>query len=300
MQKHANATSRAPGWHKKHYITTIIDFILFLGLSSIGLLNLIFFFVHLSLANLTGIFTGRASLSFTFMAASALVLSTMSIFVAYLALRRKSALERLRNMLAWRIIRIVLSAFAVLFMIVESMMIAASFPKDAPMPPDTIIILGAHVAADGLSATLQSRLEAGLAYAAANPGAAIIVSGGQGLDEPISEAAAMRGFLVANGIDEGRIWMEDESHNTFENLVFTMDILNDKGRFDADDGIPDSSRSYSVTIVTSEFHIFRTAMLAGRVGYDPHFISAPTPFSILPSCYSREFFGVVKSFFVDR
>ena len=281
-----------------------IDLFIFIGISMIGILNLVFFFVHVSPANLSGLFGGRASISFAFMTISAFLLTALSILLAYLALRRKAALKRLRACLPWRIARLVLTGFAVFFITVVIMMVAASFPGAAP-PTGEIAVLGAHVAQEGLSATLQSRLDAALDFAAANPDVTIIVSGGQGLDEPVSEAAAMQSFLLTHGIDESRIVIEENSHNTYENLVYVMEMIQrgdigGAGAASQANSDPASNEPYPITIVTSEFHIFRTAMLAKRAGFEPYFIPAPTPIGILPSSYSREFFGVVKSYFIDR
>ena len=172
------------------------------------------------------------------------------------------------------------------------MIIAAAFPKQIPETGD-IIILGAHVSRSGLSSTLESRLAAGAEYAKKFPEMSVYVSGGQGLDEPVSEARAMRDYLVSQGIDAKRIIMEDESHNTYENLINTRNLLFSPGD-------PVFDELYPVTIVTSEFHVLRTSMLAARAGFHPYFIPARTSLRILPSCFSREFFGLIKSFLMDR
>ena len=272
----------------KQKIALYADMLIFTGWTAVGLLNFVFFIVHASPANLSAFFAGDASASFTFMGASAIIMLLLSTAAIALAVRRKPAFERLRSSLAWRLSRVFLTAFAALFIAIEALIITASFPAEPPAECD-LLILGAHVTAGGqLSITLRNRLIAGAEYAAAHPGVRVIVSGGQGLDEPESEAQAMRRFLVSRGVAEERIITEDKSHNTFENLSFVMDML------------PDGERPYPVIIVTSEFHICRTAMLAARAGFKPHFIAAATPRSILPSCYSREFFGLVKSFFLDR
>ncbi|MCL2163913.1 MAG: YdcF family protein [Oscillospiraceae bacterium] len=273
----------------KSKIARYIDIVILTGWTVVGLLNLIFFIVHVSPVNFIGMFSGRASLSFTFMAASALIMVPVSAIIVYLAFRRKPVLDRLRNSTPWRLTRVVMSIFAAFFIVVELNLIIASFPKATPATPE-IIILGAHVEQDGLSETLYSRLITGLEYAKINPDVRIVVSGGQGLDEPVSEAVAMRDFLVLHGLDESRILMEDKSYNTFENLMNSYEILQ----------TGNEQRPYPITIVTSEFHIFRSAMLAKRVGFEPYFAPAATPRSILLSCYSREFFGLLKSYFMDR
>jgi uncharacterized SAM-binding protein YcdF (DUF218 family) len=232
-------------------------------------------------------FEGEASVSFTFMTASAFIMLLTSALILTLAARNGALLERMRGSRAWRRIRAALSLFALFIICVESMIIFASYPGKIPETAE-IIILGAHVSRTGLSQTLQSRLDAGAEYAKANPGALIIVSGGQGLDEPVSEAEAMRDYLALQGIDEDRIIMESRSHNTFENFIFSGELLQM------------GEKPYPIAVVTSEFHILRASMLAARAGFKPYFIAAKTPAGILPSCYSREFFGLIKSFITDR
>ena len=69
--------------------------------------------------------------------------------------------------------------------------------------------------------TLARRLDAALAYLEENPKAYVVVSGGQGAGEDISEAEAMRRYLAARGIEESRILMEDKSMSTLENFLFS-------------------------------------------------------------------------------
>jgi uncharacterized SAM-binding protein YcdF (DUF218 family) len=271
----------------KRKITLYVDLLIFIGWTVIGALNLIFFIVHVSPVNLAGIFTGKASLSFTFMTASAFIMTPVSVIILYIFFRRKNLLERLRSNPVWRMARMALAAFALFLIILEANIIIASFPEPVPAGAD-VLILGAYVSKDGPSEILFSRLTAGLEYAAANPGARVIVSGGQGLDEPVSEAEAMRDFLVAHGLEESRILLEDKSHNTYQNLVNSIAMLTN------------GEEPYAIAVVTSEFHIFRTAMLAARAGVEPYFMPAKTPPGILLSCYSRELFGVIKSYFMDK
>ena len=271
----------------KKRIPFILDMLIYIGWTGIGLVNFVFVLIHASPVNVAGLFTGAASVSFTFMAASAFIMLPVSAIALYLALRRRELIERMRKNIVWRMARAALTVFGAFFIIVQAMMVAASLPKDIPATPE-IIILGAHVSRQGPSATLLSRLEAGAEYAAANPDMRIVVSGGQGLDEPVTEASAMSDYLISKGISADRILLEDRSSNTFENLNFSRPLL------------PEGEGPYPITIVTSEFHILRTSMLAVRAGYTPYFIPARTPRSILLSSYSREFFGLIKSFLTDR
>ncbi len=84
---------------------------------------------------------------------------------------------------------------------------------------DYAVILGAKVNGEIPSLSLQFRLDAALEYAIQYPHVYLILSGGQGPGEHISESEAMKRFLVKNGIQEERLLIEDLSTSTYENLL---------------------------------------------------------------------------------
>ncbi len=135
----------------------------------------------------------------------------------------------------------------------------------------------------GPSKALQYRLDEAIRYLEENPDTQVIVSGGQGPDEHISEAQGMYDYLVEKGIDPSRITKEDKSVNTFQNLTFSAEFLDE-----AND---------SVGVVSNNFHVFRAEKIAQKAGYtDVHGISAKgEPFLQLNNMM-REFFGVMKDF----
>ena len=159
--------------------------------------------------------------------------------------------------------------------------------------PKTMIILGCQVKPWGPSELLLDRLDTALAYLEGREDVLIVVSGGQGPDEPSTEAKAMHDYLVKNGIDSSRILQEGESHNTHENLVYSFALLKERGI--------DATRPY--IIVSNGFHLSRAVMLANRVdgGAGTYTLSAPS--SHIPSrvkMYFREPFALVKSFVFDQ
>lgn len=113
----------------------------------------------------------------------------------------------------------------------------------------------------------------------------VIVSGGQGSDEVISEAAAMREYLIERDVPEGRIFMEDRSRTTAENLRFSRALiaeLDDKERLEPQGAV----------IVTNDFHALRTALLARRAGFaDAQVVSCRTLAYYFPAAFIREFVG---------
>lgn len=158
--------------------------------------------------------------------------------------------------------------------------------------PDVVVILGAQVKSWGPSVLLTDRLDAALAYLEAHPELPVVVTGGQGPDEPSTEAAAMETYLVARGLDPVRIWREEQAHNTAENLRYTGALLADKGL---------DRSSTRLLVVSNGFHLARVRMLAARQGLSVSTLAAPA--SHLPSLVQsviREAPALVKSWLLDR
>lgn len=169
-----------------------------------------------------------------------------------------------------------------LFGTVEGM-ILGQFNAEASSGADYMIVLGAQWKTSGPSYVLQKRLDKAMEYLQENPDTIVIVSGGQGSNEPITEAAGMKGYLEEKGIASERILAEDKSTNTYENLVFSAELL-DK----------ENSR---VVLVTNNFHVFRTCSIAKMQGYTQiEGLAADSYPAMIPNNLLREFFGVVKDF----
>ena len=105
-------------------------------------------------------------------------------------------------------------------------LVISGMRQTPPANLDYLIVLGARVNPDGNpSPALQNRLNAAIDYLAANPETIAIASGGQGADEPVSEATCIRDALVAAGVDPDRILVEDQSTSTAENLTFSLALM---------------------------------------------------------------------------
>lgn len=142
-----------------------------------------------------------------------------------------------------------------------------------------IIVLGAKVNGQSPSMSLQERIDAAYEYLSAHPQVIAIVSGGQGPDEGIPEAQCMFNELTNMGIDENRIWMEDQSTSTRENLNFSLQLIEEKT----------GSRPDSIGLVSSEYHIFRATLVAKECGVQAVGIPAPTTWlSLKLNYYLRE------------
>ena len=161
--------------------------------------------------------------------------------------------------------------------------------------PQVMVILGCRVMPEGHpSILLQDRLDTALDYWEEHQDIAIVTSGGQGSNEPTSEAQCMADYLMDGGVPEDQILLEDQSHNTKENFLYSKELLADEG---IDVGETD------VLVVSNGFHLTRARMLAERFGYgEVSTLGCPPPHTSRPGfkMYIREPLALVKSFFLDR
>ncbi|MCM1161446.1 MAG: YdcF family protein [Roseburia sp.] len=173
----------------------------------------------------------------------------------------------------------------ILFICFEGL-IVSGFGGEGKENLDYVIVLGAQVHKSGPSKVLKMRLDAAYDYAAENPDTLLVVSGGQGGNEPFSEAKGMYDYLVKRGLEEDRIIMEDKSTNTYENLTFSKEILDSLG-----------GKVAEVGIVSNNFHVYRAVQLARHNGYERVWgIAAPSDPYLQVNNMLREFFGVLKDF----
>lgn len=149
-----------------------------------------------------------------------------------------------------------------------------------------LLVLGARIIDEETPCkTLEKRLLCAAQYLKKFEESKVIVSGGQGVDEPLPEAFVMKKFLVSCGISENRILVEDTSTNTFENMKNTKKILGDVRE---------------ILVVTSKYHLFRARILAKRVGFKKvYLIGSETFYEKVWKDFFREIIAVIKSFFFD-
>lgn len=161
---------------------------------------------------------------------------------------------------------------------------------DVDGTPDYMIILGCQVMPWGPSITLQDRLNEALLWLEDHPDTTVVVSGGKGTDEVLSEAQAMANYLVDRGFPEEQILLEDRATNTKENLIYSMELLKLEPGED-------------VIVVSNGFHLARTRMLWSRLGGDREDLSTlAAPMSHRPSIlkqHLREPLALIKSFLLD-
>ncbi|MGL4109847.1 YdcF family protein [Clostridium sp. LP20] len=192
-----------------------------------------------------------------------------------------------------KLIRILVCIGLVGFLAVEAVIIG--YPKKSEVNTDYILVLGAGLNnGNELSLTLKDRLDAALKCINeyGNDGY-IVLSGGKGSDERISESEAMKRYLLEQGLPSEKIITEDKSTNTYENFKYSKDKIEEHSKKPIGES--------SVKVVTTDFHGFRSSILANRNGYeDVKLYTSNTVSYLIPVFYAREALALVKSVLFDR
>lgn len=163
----------------------------------------------------------------------------------------------------------------ILFFIIES-----SFHKDN-FKSDYGIVLGAGLKNNKPSITLKSRLDASINWKKSNPKSKLVLSGGKGKNEAISEAKAMKNYLNSKGISDKEIIIEENSKNTYENLEYSYLKLK-------------KNKKLKITIISSDYHLFRSKKIANKLGMDVYIYSSKTTNILKPHYFLREIIASFK------
>ncbi len=156
-------------------------------------------------------------------------------------------------------------------------MVRAAADRPTDDTPRTVIVLGCQVLESGQpSLILQNRIDAAAAYLRSHPNAVCIASGGKDDSETVTEAACIREALLRASVDPARIYVEDESTSTEENLIFSARLI-------AENDLPTD-----VAIASDNFHQKRAAVWAARCGLNPCSLGCQSPWPLAPSYWARE------------
>jgi len=192
----------------------------------------------------------------------------------------------------FKVIKIFLCVGFICFLGIESAII--SYPKHNEKKDDYILVLGAGLSNRTTpSLILQGRLDAAIRCIEKNDTAYIVLSGGQGVDEDLPESHVMSKYLQDRGVNKERIIIEDESRNTNQNFKYSKEKIEEHSHKSLDE--------INVKIITTDFHAFRSSILAKRNGYvnfDNY--SSSTVWYLIPVTYTREAFSIVKSVLFDK
>lgn len=192
-------------------------------------------------------------------------------------LKRRMAAKMLRTVLST-----ILCLGILLFAFTEAIVLSAS--KGNPEAEcQYIIVLGARVQDTSPSISLTERIHAAYDYLTEHPETIAVLSGGQGEDEGISEAQCMFDQLTSMGIEADRLWLEDKSTSTWENLNFSLALIEEKT----------GTRPEKAGILSSEYHLYRAGLFAKDCDLEAVGIPAKTQrFTIRLNYFLREVAGV--------
>ncbi len=248
------------------------NFIIKLLLISAGL-TVVFLFVLplvlfgiLSIGNMLGIAAG-------------LVLLLTGIFHSVIIDGIKTLFKKKCGRVFFIFLSAVCAAGFTVFIYATSLMISKISMK--LQPADTVIVLGCQVIGNSPSIMLNERINACYEYLTVCPDSTVILSGGQGSDERISEAECMYRALTGKGIPGSRLIKEDKSTSTRENLLFSKKIIQEENLSD------------HILIITSGFHCYRATYFASKLGLKPDTYSAKTHWYLLPTFYMREICAII-------
>jgi uncharacterized SAM-binding protein YcdF (DUF218 family) len=177
-----------------------------------------------------------------------------------------------------------------LFFALTSALILSAVARPSVGNPSWLIVLGAGLKDGEIPGpTLAPRLIIAADYLAEHPNCNVVLSGGKGPDENISEAEAMARYLKDRGVGEERILLEKQSTSTLENLLHSKVLLEKHLGTHPD----------SVLVLSSDSHLFRVSLLAKRVGLPIGVLAAPSPWYLWPNTLSRECIALMKSLVLD-
>jgi uncharacterized SAM-binding protein YcdF (DUF218 family) len=182
------------------------------------------------------------------------------------------------------ILRITAALLAVILLAiaVPAGLILSAFSGQGEPGGEILIVLGTTVNGTEPSPMLRQRLDAAVQYLNTYPDAKCIVTGGKGDENNLSEAQCMFNYLTAAGIAPDRVQMEDRATSTVENLKYVRSMLD----------------TNEVDILSSDFHLYRSGLIAKDAGFSASLIPAKTqPLSLLVPWFLREIFVLYPQLF---
>ncbi len=246
--------------------------ILRIALIAIGVLGLIWFLTPFAVGRIMNLGNGTGAV-------------IMALIIAYGAFMPKIN-QAIKNLYAKKVGKVILTGILIIVVAVVSLaavetifMIKAATAK--PSENATVVVLGCRAYGSRPSIMLASRLDAAYEYLTEHPDAICIVSGGQGPDESMPEAQCMYLYLTDRGIAPERIYQENQSTSTRENLLFSHEIIEAEGL------------NPEIAIVTNEYHEYRAGMVADALDMEHSAVPARTPLWLFPTYYIRELYGII-------
>lgn len=192
-------------------------------------------------------------------------------------------------LLSIKILKIFLCLSLCIFIILEMFIYSAvntNYNKNAKVA----IILGAGVKKYEPSVILKSRINEGGRYLKLHKDVVVIASGGQGPGEYVSEAQTIKKYLINIGINQDRIFLEDKSTSTSENIKYSKQVLSKLKITNKKD----------VVIITNDFHMYRAKYIAKKLGLNPVGYCVKTPFYLIANTHIREYAALLKEYVTQK
>lgn len=264
-------------------------------LYSIAVICIIYYFIIIA-------YSGIAT-SFSFVW---ILLAAMSIFAAMAVEFYKKAPKRLPLYIPVSAATLCVTGIIV-FIIVEILIFIGAATVNEPNL-DYVIVLGAKIKEDELSLSLKHRLDCALEYLEGSPDTVLVLSGGKGEDEPVTEADAMAEYLIFNGVNPKQLILERISTSTVENIAYSRieiekdyeqrkkkALLSKKASNKLNEEKLAEDKPLEIGVITSNFHVFRAVNIGKKWGIeDLHGIPAKTdPVLFLHLCV-RECAAILK------
>ncbi|MCL2638074.1 MAG: YdcF family protein [Oscillospiraceae bacterium] len=209
----------------------------------------------------------------------AFCVAVMLIWAFFPLIRRRKILFT-----AFKIL-VILASVGLLYVGFLSMNMFIAARDEPEIPPEkerTLIVLGCQIRGDNPSFMLARRLAAARNYLLADENSVCVVTGGIGQGQARSEACVMRDWLINNGISEERIFLEERSTSTAENIAFASEIIDE------------FNLPRDVVIVSDGFHLWRGKIIAERFFDEVNSVPAKTQPYVLPTYAVREWLALTR------
>lgn len=205
--------------------------------------------------------------------------------LAWMLLRPRKLRELLtgRCRILWRSLLALFAAGLLCAAVILGLMVRQAENRPEAAEAGTVLVLGCEVRGLRPSRMLAQRIDSAYAYLAANPDAACVACGGMADDEIITEARCIRDELVRRGIDPGRIYLEEESLNTRQNIAFAARVIRENGL------------SADVAVASDNFHQLRAAIYARSNGLEARSLGCRSYWLLGPGYWAREVIAVAAA-----
>ncbi len=189
-----------------------------------------------------------------------------------------------------KLITVLMLLWLISFLVMQIFIASGDQSSSNSGDADYLVVLGAGLNGSEPSLVLASRLDVANDYLASNPNTVVVVTGGKGSGESITEAEAMYKYLVRKGVSPDRIIMEPNATSTIENIRFSFTLI--------DEHFETKTIAPKITVLSNDFHTFRAELISSKEGRSVEVVAADTPLAYLKfTYYIREYFSLIKVLF---